>query len=147
MAVTYTTTILGFGNHAAIPIPDEVLTQLNTNRRAPLIITVGQHTYRSTATAMDGKCLVVFPQKERTASGVGAGDTVEVTLDLDSGVRAVEVPEELEIALQDNQLLDYFQSLSYSKRKEFARQVSEAKAQETKLRRIEKIIDQLKGSS
>lgn len=40
-------------------------------------------------------------------------------------------------------LSETFNSLTYSKRKEFARQVREAKAEDTRKRRIEKVISQL----
>ena len=140
MAVTYTTVVLGFGNHASIEIPDEVLAKLGANKRAPLKITINKYTYQSTATGMNGKCLVVFPQKDRAAAGVGAGDKVKVTLELDSGHREVEMPQSLTDALRKAKLAKTFESLSYSKRKEFARQVSEAKTEETRIRRVEKVL-------
>ena len=140
MKTTYETTILGFGNHAAIEIPEKNLAELGGNKRAPLKITINGYTYQSTATGMNGKCLVVFPIKDREASGVNSGDTVMVTLELDSGYREVNMPDELIEALKVNGLTEIFHDLTYSKRKEFARQVSEAKAHETKLSRINKIL-------
>ena len=143
MAVTFTTTILGFGKHASIEIPDDVLTKLGANRRAPLRVTVNGYTYQSTATGMGGRCLVVFPQKDRAASGVGAGDTVEITLELDSGHREVDMHPDLVAALKKAKLTKTFEALTYSKRKEFARQVNDAKTDETRTRRVEKVIDAL----
>lgn len=140
MKTTYETTILGFDNHAAIEIPEKNLIELGGNKRAPLKITINGYTYQSTATGMDGKCLVVFPTRDRKASGVNSGDTVIVTLELDSGYREVQIPDELIEALKTNDLADVFHDLTYSKRKEFARQVSEAKAEETKRSRIDKIL-------
>jgi uncharacterized protein YdeI (YjbR/CyaY-like superfamily) len=93
---------------------------------------------------MDGKCLVVFPTRDREASGVASGDTLTVTLELDAGYRNVDVPAELTAVLKANKLDKVFYYLAYSKRKEFARQVAEAKAEDTKARRIEKIIATLK---
>jgi len=49
----------------------------------------------------------------------------------------------LKIALSKAKLLKKFDALTYSKRREFARQIDEAKAQETKARRIQKVIDSL----
>lgn len=143
MKTTYTTVVLGFGNHAAIEIPEKNLAELGGNKRAPLKVTVNGYTYQSTATAMDGKCLVVFPTRDREASGAAAGDTLVVSLELDAGYREVTMPPELTAALKANQLSEVFHDLTYSKRKEFARQVAEAKAVDTKARRIEKIIDSL----
>ena len=140
MWVTYKTVVLGFGNHAAIEIPDAVLEQLGANKRAPLKVTVNDYTYQSTAAGMNGQCLVVFPQRDRVAANAIAGDEIEVTLELDSGVREVQMPPELTEALKNAHLLDTFSALTYSKRKEFARQVSEAKTAETRDGRIEKVL-------
>ena len=76
--------------------------------------------------------------------GAKAGDRVTVTLELDSGYREVEIPDALQKALDINKLSDVFHDLIYSKRKEFARQVSEAKSDETRTRRVDKIIAQLR---
>ena len=143
MKTTYKTTVLGFGNHAAIEIPDENLKELGGSKRAPLKITVNNYTYQSTATAMDGKCLVVFPTRDREASGAKAGDEIEVTLELDSGYRKVDVPTVLQQSLEESGLTRAFHELTYSKRKEYARQIAEAKSPDTIARRLEKIIRDL----
>lgn len=143
MKTKYITTILGFGNHAAIEIPEGELKKIGGNKRAPLKITVNGYTYQSTATVMDGKCLVVFPKKDRENAGVDSGDRLMVQLELDSGYRQVEVPKDLAVALQQSGIKEKFDELTYSKRKEYARQVLEAKAQETKTRRVEKIVNEL----
>ena len=143
-SVTYTTIIHGFGKHAAIEIPDEILAKLGANKRAPLKITINNYTYQSTATGVEGKCMVVFPTKDREASRVAAGDKVVVTLELDSGYREVDMPAELVAALKQAGLSETFHDLTYSARKEYARLVREAKAEDTKQRRIEKIITELR---
>ena len=145
MKTTYETVVLGFGNHAAIEIPPEQLAALGGNKRAPLKVTVKDYTYQSTAAGMDGKTLVVFPRRDRLASGVASGDRVIVTLELDSGYREVDVPDELKSALQAAGLWQTFYDLNYSTRKEYARGVREAKAEETKARRVEKVIEGLRG--
>jgi uncharacterized protein YdeI (YjbR/CyaY-like superfamily) len=101
---------------------------------------VNGHTYQSTAVGVAGECRVVFPSAERRAAKAASGDIVEVTLELDSGYREVEMPKELVTALESQGLAKTFADLSYSKRKEFARQVSGAKTEETKLRRVEKVL-------
>jgi len=144
VSVTYETSVLGEGNHASLLIPQWVLEKLQTNKRAPLKVTINGHTYQSTAVGVDGECRVVFPSAERLAANAKAGDIVEVTLELDSGYRSVDLHPELEAALAAGELAEVFAQLSYSKRKEFARQVNEAKADDTRLRRIEKVIEALK---
>ncbi len=144
MSVTYETDVLGEGNHASLLIPQWVLDKLQTNKRAPLKVTIIGHTYQSTAVGVDGECRVVFPSAERLAANAKAGDSVEVTLELDSGYRTVEMHPELDAALSKSDLAEVFSKLSYSKRKELARQVNEAKAEDTRLRRIEKVLEALK---
>jgi bifunctional DNA-binding transcriptional regulator/antitoxin component of YhaV-PrlF toxin-antitoxin module len=145
MKTTYQTVVIGFGNHASIEIPDKNLAEIGGNRRAPLKVTINGYTYQSTATGVDGKCMVVFPTRDREASGAAAGDRVTVTLELDDGYRHVDVPTALSDALKANGLNETFHNLTYSKRKEFARQVSEAKADETRERRIQKVIVELES--
>ena len=146
MSVKYETEVLGEGNHASLLIPDWVLEELKTNKRAPLRVTVNGHTYQSTAVGVAGECRVVFPSADRKAANVSSGDVVEVTLELDSGYREIKMPAELVKALKSNGLTKIFADLSYSKRKEFARQVSEAKTEETRLRRIVKVLEDIQGS-
>ena len=145
MSVTYETLVLGEGNHASLLIPEWVLEKLQTNKRAPLRVTINGHTYQSTAVGVAGECRVVFPSAERLAAKASAGETVQVTLELDAGYRAVDVHPELEVALASAGLADVFANLSYSKRKEYARQVNEAKAEDTRKRRIEKVIGTIRS--
>lgn len=147
MKTTYETVVIGHGKHAAIEIPDENLAEIGGNRRAPLKITINGYTYQSTATGVDGKCMVVFPMRDREAAGAVAGDRIAVTMELDDGYRHVDMPPALEQALKAAGLSETFHDLTYSRRKEFARQVADAKAEETRLRRVEKIIAELEENS
>jgi uncharacterized protein YdeI (YjbR/CyaY-like superfamily) len=52
----------------------------------------------------------------------------------------VNMPNELAEGLEVHALTGKFHDLTYSKRKEFARLVTEASAEETKRRRVDKII-------
>ncbi|MDB5187222.1 MAG: hypothetical protein JWM07_694 [Candidatus Saccharibacteria bacterium] len=140
MKTTYDTIIIGSGNHASIEIPLVNLKEIGGNKRAPLKITINGYTYQSTATGVDGKCMVVFPQRDRKAAGVTSGQTVTVTLELDSGYRKVATPQELVDMLSERKLAEKFHDLTYSKRKEFARSVADASAAETRQRRMSKIV-------
>lgn len=146
MKTTFKADVIGSGNHASIEIPPKNLAEIKGNKRAPLKVTINGHTYQSTATGVDGACRVVFPMRDREAAGVGAGDKVSVTLELDSGYRQVKVPTELRKALQTAGKTKSFHDLPYSKRREYATQVAEAKATETKGRRITKILEALEGA-
>jgi len=143
MKTTYETVVIGSGNHASIEIPTKNLEEIGGNKRAPLKITINGYTYQSTATGVGSKCMVVFPMRDREAAGAAAGDTVQVTLELDSGYREVIVPIELTNSLNKHNLLEKFSVLNYSTRKEFARSVNDAKSEDTRQRRIDKIVASL----
>ncbi len=146
MSVTFETEIIREGNHASIEIPDSMLADLGTNKRAPLIVTINGHSYRSTATGVAGGCRVVFPQADRALAGVSQG-LISVTLKVDSGVREVDVPPELADALVATGLRDAFGAFSYSHRREWARSVADAKKDETRAKRITFVIDAVRTKS
>jgi bifunctional DNA-binding transcriptional regulator/antitoxin component of YhaV-PrlF toxin-antitoxin module len=147
MGVSYQTRVIPEGNHASISIPDSILAELGANRRAPLVVTVNGHSYRSTATAVAGECRVVFPSADRTAAGVSGGDSVTVHLELEVGHRIVELDPEFDRALVTAGLREFFETLTYSRRKEFARLIAEAKGVDTKVRRIASSIEKIHGLS
>lgn len=147
MGVTFSTVVIPDGNHASLAIPDSVLAELNTNRRAPVRVTINGHTYQSTATAVSGECRVVFPSADRKASGVSGGDLVNVHIELDSGYREVDIHPSLATALNAAGLRETFDGMTYSRRKEFARGVMEAKAEDTRQRRILAVLDKLRADS
>ena len=146
MAETFTTTILQAEglNATGIRIPSEVIAALGTGKKPKVKVSLNGYTYRSTVAAYGDVFMLPLSKEHREAAGLGAGDEVEVTIELDLEPRTVEVPEDLRAALsQKPGAMEAFEALAYSKRKEFARQVEEAKAQETRSRRISKIVDQV----
>lgn len=147
MGVSYQTRVIPEGNHASIAIPESILAELGANRRAPLVVTVNGHSYRSTATAVAGECRVVFPRADRTAAGVSGGDSVTVHLELEVGHRIVELDPEFNRELVTAGLREFFETLTYSRRKEFARLIAEAKSVDTKVRRIASSIEKIHGLS
>lgn len=85
--------------------------------------------------------------ENREAAGVKAGDQVDITLELDLEPRTVDTPPDLAHALSNVPgAMDAFNSLSYSLRKEYVRQVESAKAQETRERRIAGIVSKVSAS-
>jgi bifunctional DNA-binding transcriptional regulator/antitoxin component of YhaV-PrlF toxin-antitoxin module len=144
MATAFDTVILGFGNNTGIEVPPEVLADLGGGKRPPVVVSIGDYTYRSTAAVMGGRSLISLPKTHRDAAGLKAGDAVRVTLTLEQGRRDVEVPNSLAEALREANLTESFEYLAYSKRKEFARQVTEAKTDQTRDRRITMVLDALR---
>ncbi len=143
MQVSFESTILGFGNNTGIEVPAEALDALGAGKRPPVMVKVGGYNYPSTVGTMGGRSLISLSKAHRDASGLRAGDAVTVELTLESGPREVEVPAPLQAALEAAALDEQFTALSYSKRKEHARQVADAKTDATRDRRIEKVLASL----
>ena len=148
MAETFTTTILQAEdvNATGIRIPSEVIAALGTHKRPRVVVSLNGYTYRSTVAPFGDVFMLPLSQEHRAASGLKPGDEVEVTIALDLEPRTVEVPEDLAAALSARPgATEAFEGLAYSRRKEFVRQVNEAKAQETRTRRIANIVAQVGG--
>jgi hypothetical protein len=80
----------------------------------------------------------------RNQIGKGPGDTVEITLVKDEAERTVQTPEDLARLLKKEKLLESFEKLSYTHRKEYVRWITEAKKEETRQRRLAKAIEMLR---
>jgi Bacteriocin-protection, YdeI or OmpD-Associated/Domain of unknown function (DUF1905) len=74
----------------------------------------------------------------RDQTGKGPGDTVELVIWRDEEVRTVKLPVEFEKLMKKAGLLQVFNKLSYTHRKEYSRWITEAKKEETRLKRLEK---------
>ena len=149
MAETFTTTILQAEglNATGISVPPEVIAALGSGKRPKVTVTLNGYTYRTTVAPYTDVYMIPLSQEHRAAAGVNAGDEVEVALALDTEPRTVEVPDDLAAALAEKPgARAAFDALSYTNRKEYVRQVNEAKAQETRERRIANIAAKLGGA-
>lgn len=146
MKATFTTTILKDEsvNATGLKVPPETVAALGPRKTPPVKVSLGDYTYRTTIAVVSGAFMVPLSAAHREAAGLKAGDQVEVTLELDQEPRTVEVPADLLAALSEKAgAKEAFEALAFSRRKEFVRQVEEAKTAETRNRRISKIISQL----
>jgi hypothetical protein len=142
MSETFRATIVQSGKTACgIQVPEAVVEALGGSRRPAVVITLDHYTYRSTVAPMGGEWWVGVNADHRAASGLKAGDKVQVTLELDTAPRQLEVPPELATALDaDAQAKAFFDGLSYSNRPVFTLSVEGTSKPETKARRVDKAI-------
>ena len=139
------TTIQQRGPAAAIILDDDQVASLGGAKNAPVTLTIGGATVRTRIGQMGGENLLGLSKERRVALGVEAGDEVEAVIALDEAERAVELPPQLDAAFaQDPAAKQAFEGLAPSRRKEIARGIAEAKAPETKERRLEKALDELR---
>jgi len=135
---------LGGKTATGMAVPDDVVAALGAGRRAPVRITVGGHSYRTTIAVMGGRCLVPLSAENREGAGVAAGEQVDVDIELDSAPREVEVPDDLAEALaSEPEAARFFESLSFTHRKEWVRWITEAKKAETRAQRLTRTVEAL----
>jgi hypothetical protein len=142
----FRTTIVQSGkNTTGIQVPDEVVAALGSGKRPAVKVTVNGYSYRSTVASMGGVFMVSLSAEHRAGAGVGGGDEVDVDLELDTAPREVAVPPDLAAALAaEPAARATFDGLSYSNRSWHVLQVTGAKSDETRQRRIAKSVDALK---
>ena len=108
-------------------------------------VTINGHTYRSTVATMGGRFMLPVSAEHRTGAGVAAGDEVEIEIELDTEVREVTVPPDLQVALaRDPDAGRFFEGLSYSQKRWYVLPIEDAKAEQTRQRRVDKAISMLR---
>jgi hypothetical protein len=142
----FRTTIVQSGKTATgIQVPDEVVEALGSGKRPAVKVTVNGYSYRSTVVSMGGVFMVSLSAEHRAGAGVAGGDEVEVDLELDSAPREVTVPPDLAAALDaEPAARATFDGLSYSNKSWHVLQVTGAKTEETRQRRIARSVEALK---
>ncbi|WP_024799749.1 YdeI/OmpD-associated family protein [Nocardia sp. BMG51109] len=133
------------GGGAYVPVPAGVVAALGGGGRIPVRATFDGVEYVGSIVSMgDGPCIGLL-KAIRAALGKEPGETVRVTVERDTAERTVAVPDDLAAALTAAGLREQFDRLSYTRRREHAASVSDAKRAQTRARRIDKILDGLRG--
>lgn len=139
-ARTFRATIVHDGPAFAIELPFDpkaVFGQV----RAPVTVTVKGYTFRTRVVAMGGPPCIAFRKSHREAAGVDAGDIVQVRVELDTDERVVTPPADLAKALKASPpAWERWQELSYTHQREHVEAIEEAKAADTRTRRIERTV-------
>jgi mutator protein MutT len=135
---------LGGKTATGIEVPEAVIDGLGAGKRPPVTVTINGYRYRTTAVRMGGRYLVPLSAENRAGAGVAAGDEVEVEIALDEAPREVELPSDLDAAL-DAEARAAYDKLSFTHRKEWVRWVEEAKKPETRAARVAKTVEGLRA--
>jgi Bacteriocin-protection, YdeI or OmpD-Associated/Domain of unknown function (DUF1905) len=135
----------GDAGGAYVLFPYDTEKEFATKGKVPVKVTFNGVPYTGPLIKY-GKPLHVLgmPKAIRVKIGKGPSDTVEVVLWKDEEVRTVEVPAQFQSLMKKEGLLPVFKKLSYTHRKEYCRWITEAKKQETRLRRLNKAIEMLR---
>ena len=138
------TVVLGGKTATGIQVPDDVVEELGSGKRPPVVVTIGGYSYRTTVAAYTGSYWIPLAAEHREAARVQAEQEVDVLIELDSAPRTVELPDDLSAAM-DDAARTAFDGLAFSHRKEWVRWVEEAKKAETRTARIAKTVEGLKA--
>lgn len=89
--------------------------------------------------------ILIILKSIREQIGKSFGDTVKITVELDTEPRVIEVPKDLMKELKKHKEANaFFDKLSYSHKREYVMWINEAKKEETRQNRIVKMIEMLK---
>jgi hypothetical protein len=135
------------GGGAFVRVPFDV-EQVFGSKRPKVKATFDGVPYRGTLVRMGEPCHILPILKEiRARIGKDFGDRVEVCVEADTEPRSVEVPPDLQQALDaDPAAGAAFRGLAYSHQREHVRAVLEAKREATRRSRIQKTIAALKAA-
>lgn len=142
----FRTTLLQSGATATgFEVPAEIVASLGKGKRPPVVVTVNGYRYRNTVAVFGDVFMIGISAEHRAASGIRAGDDLDVDLELDTAPRVVDVPADLAAALDaEPEARRTFDGLSYSNQSWHVLSVNGAKSDETRQRRIQKSVATLR---
>lgn len=136
-------------NAAYVEFPYDVEKEFGTRGRVKVQVQFDGHNYRGSLAPMGKKFhLLGLTQMVRKAIGKEPGDKVQVILHKDEEERTVEVPADLQELLKDHPVArTFFDTLSYTHRKEYVQWITGAKKEETRKRRLQKTVEMLSSKT
>lgn len=130
-----------------IEVPGHVLEALGSGKRPAVRVTINGYTYPSTVGSMGGRSLLPVSAAVRERAGVRAGDDLDVEVELDTAPREVAVPDDLAAALRaDSTARRAFEALSFSGKQRLVLPIEQAKAAETRQRRVARAVEELRSA-
>lgn len=130
---------------AYIAIPFDVEKVYGTKGQVKVRVTFESHPYRGVIANMGTGCHIIGVRKDiRKAIGKEVGDVVNVTIEKDEEERIVDVPKDLKNLLSKNlKAKVFYDSLSFTNRKEYSVWISAAKKEETREKRLKDTLVKL----
>jgi hypothetical protein len=143
---TFTATIQNAGGGGAfVEVPFDV-EQAFGSKKPKIKALIEGVPYRGILTRMgtDYHMLIILKEIRETI-GKSFGDEVNITVELDTEPRVIEIPEDLLRELEkDEEAKAFFDNLSYTHQREYVNWIIEAKKEETRARRIARAIEMMK---
>jgi hypothetical protein len=125
-------------------VPDEVVVSLGGGGRPKVVATVNGYRFRSSIAKMGDSYWLGVSAERRAAAGVEGGEVLDVDVELDVAPREIEVPDDLRAALDATPAAKAFwETLSFSNQRFHVDQLTAAKTEETRARRLAKSLSLL----
>jgi hypothetical protein len=125
-------------------VPDAVVDELGAGQRPPVVVTINGASFRTSIARMGDRFLLGVSAANRAVTSTTAGEDYDVEVEVDTQPRVVEVPDDLRAALTASPAASaLYETLSYSQQRRVVEPVEQAKAAETRARRIDKMVTQL----
>jgi hypothetical protein len=124
------------GSSAFVAFPFDVEKLFGSRGRVPVNATFGGIGYRGSLVTYGAGHMILVLGEIREQLGKQPGDTIQVTITLDTAPRVVELDADIEQALSAAGVLDAFRAQSYSHQREYAQWIGDAKRPETRTHRV-----------
>jgi Bacteriocin-protection, YdeI or OmpD-Associated/Domain of unknown function (DUF1905) len=123
------------GTTTGFEVPAEIVTGLGGGGRPKVTATVNGYSFRSSIAKMGGAYWL------RGEAGVEGGQVLDVDVELDTAPREVELPADMRAALDaDPAARDFWATVSPSNQRWHVDQLTSAKTEDTRSRRLAKSI-------
>lgn len=130
---------------AAITPPVDVPEFFGTRARVPIRGTINGFPFRSSLMPCAGKRMMPVNKSLCQGAGVRPGDIVDVVMERDEEARTVAPPPQLKKELAKSKpAQERWEKLSFTHKKEMANSIRDAKQEETRARRLAKVMHVLK---
>ena len=129
-------------------LPVDVIEYFGTRARVPIRGTINGFPFRSSLMPMGGCHMMPVNKTLCHGAGVLPGDIVDVVMERDAEARTVEAPPELKKELAKSKAAQKrWDELAFTHKKEMANSISSAKQDETRNRRLAKVMEVLKSGA
>jgi Bacteriocin-protection, YdeI or OmpD-Associated/Domain of unknown function (DUF1905) len=133
------------GGGAYVLFPYDSETEFATKGKVPVKATLNGVPYSGSLMTCGGPHHMLAVVKAiREETGTRPGDLIDVEVWKDDGPRELEVPAAFRKLMKKEGLLPFFEGLSFTNRKEYCRWITEAKKEETRLKRLENAVEMLR---
>ena len=132
------------GTTTGFEVPQEIVDGLGAGGRPKVVVKLNGYTWRSSIAKMGGSYWLGVSAQNRAGAGVAGGDVLDVTVELDTAVRTVTVPDDLAAALEREPAAKaLWAGLSFSHQRQHVEHIEGAKTADTRARRVTKCVEML----